>query len=52
MTMNQTYFNEHIKKAHEGHPTCPFCHVGFWNVPALKTHIDTDHKETEKINPV
>ena len=47
--MNRIYFNEHITNIHGAHPTCPFCQIGFWNLPALKKNIDTAHKEEEKV---
>ena len=49
MSMNWIYFNEHIPNIHGAHQTFPFCQIGFWNLFALKKHIDTAHKEEEKV---
>ena len=36
---------KHVKTKHDSHPNCPFCHVGFFNLSALKHLIDSMHKE-------
>ena len=41
----------HVQTEHGSHPNCPFCQIGFYNLSALKHHIDTMHKEPLPSNP-
>ena len=46
LTQNETFFNEHVSKAHAGgQPTCPFCFIGCKDFPSLRKHCADYHKE-------
>ena len=41
----KSHIEKHVQNKHGSLPNCPFCHIGFLNVGALKRHIGNTHKE-------
>ena len=45
ISQNETYFNEHITKAHANQPTCPFCFLAFESYSEVRKHCEYKHIE-------
>ena len=41
--------DNHVRKEHGNHPSCPFCLIGFFNQGALRKHIEESHKENTQV---
>ena len=47
---NKNKIEAHVRRVHGTQPSCPFCLVGFYNLTALKNHIQENHKENTAVN--
>ena len=51
ISQNESFFNEHISKAHSGQPNCPFCFLPFNGYTELRKHCISQHNENKNELP-